>query len=177
MVVWVQGCAIGCPGCFNPTSHAATTPDQTVEALAETLIARAADHDGLSLSGGEPFEQATALAMLARRLRAAHPTLSIMAFTGFDWAHLNGPNAPAGAADLLSTLDWLVEGPFVARQPGRKRWRGSANQRLWVLGRPLPAGVLEQGLEEAEIHVQPDGKVLASGFPDPKLRRALSRLG
>lgn len=177
IVLWVQGCGLGCPGCFNPGSHAPAEAERSVEALAEEILRSAEGHDGLTFSGGEPFEQAPALAALATRIRAERPSLSMMAFTGFDWAELSGAAAPAGAGALLKQLDWLVAGRFVARRPGVRRWRGSANQRLWVLGRPLPAGVLDQGLEEAEIHVQPDGKVLASGFPDPALRRALSRLG
>ena len=62
--VWVQGCAIRCDGCFNPhlwTSQGGTPT--TAEALAERAIN--ANVQGVTLLGGEPTEQAAALADFA----------------------------------------------------------------------------------------------------------------
>src|SRR5574344_2577838 len=55
--VFVQGCSRGCPGCHNPDTH---DPSGGVERTEAELIARMRSNpltDGLSLSGGEPFDQ------------------------------------------------------------------------------------------------------------------------
>ena len=65
-VIWVQGCTRGCPGCFNPHTHP-HDPRHLLdpEALAQRLM-RVPDTDGITLSGGEPFEQAAACAVLRK---------------------------------------------------------------------------------------------------------------
>ena len=176
VVLWVQGCDLGCPGCFNPQTHPGEGDGEAVEAVVERVLAARAGNDGVTFSGGEPFQQADALAKVAGAVRAAWPEGRLMAFSGYRLGELRGPAAPPGAAALLATLDWLVDGRFEVKQPSRRRWRASANQRLWVLGRPLPADALAERGPDAELHVAPDGQVLLSGFPDARLRRAVAKL-
>ncbi|MCB9552401.1 MAG: radical SAM protein [Myxococcales bacterium] len=176
IVLWVQGCDLACPGCFNPHTHAAEGPGEPVDAVVARVLAAQAGHDGVTFSGGEPFQQAEALAAVARGIRAGWPAARLLAFTGYRLAELRGPAAPPGAAALLAALDWLVDGRYEARQPSTRRWRGSANQRLWVVGRPLPPDVFAAPAPDAELHVAEGGQVLLSGFPDPKLRRAVQKL-
>jgi anaerobic ribonucleoside-triphosphate reductase activating protein len=174
-VLWVQGCDLACPGCFNPQTHPAGVGRQSLRAVGEALLAAVGPrHDGITLSGGEPFQQAEALAALLRWLRSARPALTFMAFTGYRLEE--ALRAPGGRA-LGAELDWLVDGRFDPRRPGRRPWRASTNQRLWVLGRPLPRGALLGGGREAELHVAADGQVLLSGFPDAGLARAVRALG
>lgn len=114
------------------------------------------------------------MAELARAIRLAWPTASLMAFSGYRYEELIGPAAPPGAQALLTALDLLVDGRFNPKLPGRRAWRGSRNQRLWVLGRPPPMA-RPAGLQ-SELHIAPDGQVLLSGFPDARLRRAVKAL-
>src|SRR5512137_685802 len=68
--VWVQGCAIRCPGCCNPHMFdpEAGTPVDAGELLAR--LDRVRDRvEGVTLLGGEPFAQATALDPFARGAR------------------------------------------------------------------------------------------------------------
>lgn len=179
VVVWVQGCDLACPGCFNPTTHpVGQDGDRTPASVAAQILeARRPNTAGVTFSGGEPFQQASALAEVARAVRAAWPEGSLMAFTGYRFEDLRGPDAPTGAADLLAALDWIVDGRYDPRQRTQRAWRASANQRLWVLGRPLPAATLLSAPPDAELVVNQSGEVLLSGFPDAKLRRAIDRLG
>lgn len=175
-VIWVQGCTLGCAACFNPGTHTPGEADAPVDTVAEALLAEWSDSvDGLTLSGGEPFQQATALAVLCARVRAERPGVSIMAFSGYALEELRAPDAPPGAAALLAQLDLLVDGRFDVRAPTQRPWRASANQRLWVLGR-RPALEADAAAGTAEVHVEADGRVLLSGFPDPALRRAIREL-
>lgn len=175
VVLWVQGCSLSCPGCFNPGTHdpAGGVGEPVASVLARVLDARDGQMAGITFSGGEPFQQAEAVAALAAGVRGAWPEASLMAFSGYRLEELRGAGAPPGAAALLAELDLLVDGRFDPRKPGRWPWRGSTNQRLWVLGRP-PAHWPEASLG-AEIQIGEDGDVLLSGFPDARLRRALSK--
>ena len=173
IVLWVQGCTLGCPGCFNPGTHAPGGEPTDLDALTRRILAaRTPATHGITFSGGEPFQQAWALAALADRLAEAWPEGTRLAFSGYRLDELRGPQAPPGADALLRRLDWLVDGRFDPHQPPRPPWRGSANQRLWSLGRPVPPG---DAAGDVEVQVGPDGQVLLSGFPDAKLRRALAR--
>ena len=124
IVVWVQGCSIGCPGCFNPKTHdpeGSRTPVATV--LSRVLAAVRPETAGVTFSGGEPFEQASALARLAEGIRAAWPDGTLMAYSGYSLPDLQGADAPPGSAALLAQLDYLVDGPFQVSAPGTSAWR------------------------------------------------------
>jgi anaerobic ribonucleoside-triphosphate reductase activating protein len=165
--LWVQGCSIRCPGCFNPHSWPAAGGDMIPwPQLADRVRAAAVGHDieGLTLLGGEPFDQAGPLAALAEAVRAAG--LSVMTFTG----HVLEDLRAAGRDDwdrLLAATDLLVDGPYLAQRPERHRpWVGSDNQRFWFLtGRYAHlAADLEALANRLEIRISPAGEVAVNGF-------------
>ncbi len=180
LTLWVQGCPRRCPGCFNP---AMTRPDGGEAVPVEDLAARAlglGPWDGITLSGGEPFDQAAGLAELLDLLgerRGAAP--EVIAFTGYTVEELRR-GSPEQTA-LLGRVDLLVDGPFRADLPTDRPLRGSGNQRLVAL---TPRGADLARRVEAERHrsflvsIAPDGQVILSGFPPPGLARDLAaRLG
>lgn len=125
-VVWVQGCTIGCAGCVNPNTHP-HREQWTVDPVALGRRIAADPHcDGLSLSGGEPFQQANVSAILAETVRSAG--LSVLIFTGYRYERLERSASPA-VQRLLSAADTLVAGPYIAghRPVGLL---ASANQRI-----------------------------------------------
>jgi anaerobic ribonucleoside-triphosphate reductase activating protein len=62
--VWVQGCSIRCPGCFNTHMWARDTGfTVTVDELASRIV-ETTGIEGVTFLGGEPFEQAEALLTL-----------------------------------------------------------------------------------------------------------------
>jgi anaerobic ribonucleoside-triphosphate reductase activating protein len=129
--LWVQGCSIRCAGCCNPEMF----DPRRGEAWSIARILERVPHDveGITLLGGEPFDQATAAAELARAARARG--LTVMVFSGYTLAELRGR---AGAQDLLASIDLLVDGRYERDQPeppppqGR-RWIGSSNQTMHFL--------------------------------------------
>ncbi len=127
--VFVQGCSHGCPGCHNPDSQPAcggtvrSVDDLAADIAANKLV------QGVTVSGGEPFEQAAACAELARRCRALG--LDVWTYSGFTYEQLSAFSDTAGARELLEQTDVLVDGPFVQRlRSFALPWRGSSNQRL-----------------------------------------------
>jgi pyruvate-formate lyase-activating enzyme len=81
-VVWVQGCTLGCPGCFNPETHDFRGGQWVgVDELFERIRALQGTIEGITVSGGEPFQQRPALLALLQRVRA-ETDLGVLVFTG-----------------------------------------------------------------------------------------------
>jgi anaerobic ribonucleoside-triphosphate reductase activating protein len=157
-VVWLQGCTLGCPGCFNPGTHDRHGGYESgVESLAEQ-IAAAPDIEGVSISGGEPFQQAEALSELLAGLGGTG--LSILVFSGYTLAAIR--KMPLGA-EILAHIDVLVAGPYVQSGHLGAGLLGSSNQRLHLLsGRYRLSDFASLPASEAILHR--DGTVTVSGF-------------
>jgi anaerobic ribonucleoside-triphosphate reductase activating protein len=101
-----------------------------VDAVCDDILSTPAI-EGVTFLGGEPMEQAAALAAVARRVREAG--LSVMTFTGFVLEELQREGDAVRLA-LLAETDLLADGPFDSGQRGsRHPWLGSKNQRLHFL--------------------------------------------
>jgi anaerobic ribonucleoside-triphosphate reductase activating protein len=123
--LWTQGCSLRCPGCCNPHlfSERGGQPLEIADLLAK--IQQTPGIEGITVLGGEPFDQRDALAALCEGVRAAG--LSVMVFSGYTLQQLEGARA-------LAHIDILVDGPFMQDQPETKRrWLGSANQVIHFL--------------------------------------------
>jgi anaerobic ribonucleoside-triphosphate reductase activating protein len=170
-VLWVQGCTLACPGCWNPDTW--TMAPRTLLSADELcdLVLGTAGIEGVTFTGGEPFRQARLLAPVAARLRAAG--LSVMTFTGHELEELQSTAARA----LLAACDVVVTGRFVlAERDTSLLWRGSRNQRIHLLGARYDASILRDAEQVIELHIDESGAVHATGFPPDDLVRALARL-
>ncbi|MCL1880331.1 MAG: anaerobic ribonucleoside-triphosphate reductase activating protein [Actinomycetia bacterium] len=139
--LFVQGCRRRCPGCHNPGSQS-LTGGQLVSA--EALLAQVRANPllaGVTLSGGEPFDQAAALLPFAERLRAELPHLNVWAYSGYLYEELACEAPSPAARSLLELVDVLVDGPFKDDLRSLELpWRGSDNQRLIDVPASLVAG-------------------------------------
>ncbi|MGW6456739.1 4Fe-4S single cluster domain-containing protein [Streptomyces sp. NPDC055078] len=139
--VWLQGCALSCPGCMSRhTWDPAGGTERTVSSLLE-LWRGAVDSgaDGLTVSGGEPLDQAAALAALLAgaagvRDRAAAPGgpaagrgIDLLVYTGYEDEEVERDPARSAA---IRHADVVVTGRFRIAEPTSLVWRGSANQRM-----------------------------------------------
>ena len=152
--VFVQGCSHGCPGCHNPDSQ--PVEGGTVTAISDLLADIEANGlvRNVTLSGGEPFEQPAACAVLARELKRRG--YGVWSYSGYlyddlakrtataraerdrraeagleDAAQVEGLERDLAIGALLDNLDVLVDGPFVeSRKSLELKWCGSSNQRL-----------------------------------------------
>jgi len=166
--IWVQGCSIRCPGCFNPQMWSVRGGALfSVEKLMSQVVA--AGTEGLTLLGGEPFDQAAALAVVAAGVRAAGR--SVMTFTGFTLDELSaaGEAGREDVAALLASTDLLVAGPFLADQIDTRRpWVGSRNQEFVALTDRYAALLdnLDQVHDRVEVNVDASGRLSVSGWAD-----------
>lgn len=136
--VFVQGCPHKCPGCHNPQTH--PFEGGTVMAVEDIFVQfkRNPLLKGVTLSGGEPFCQAEALAKLAGLVHGAGK--DVVVYTGYTYEELAASGDPAVQA-LLGETDLLIDGPFIEEQKNLElRFRGSANQRLIDMAKTRAAG-------------------------------------
>lgn len=129
LILWVRGCPRRCPGCIAPEMQepGETTP---VAAIAAEIGPRLEGLDGLSISGGEPFEQPGALAALIDHLRRERE-VEVLVYTGYLLEELQARGEETAA--LLARLDLLIDGPYLESTPNTRQWRGSDNQRVHLL--------------------------------------------
>ena len=156
-VLWVQGCSMRCAGCWNP-GLLSTQPQQWVEV--DTLVSRiqALDVDGLTFSGGEPFDQAGPLSELA----AALPHLTLMVFTGYTFDVLDKPDHRA----LLARADLVVAGPYRRDLAIEATLRSSDNQQLYFLTNRMTANdVAACSAASVEVRIGLNGDLTTTGFP------------
>ena len=171
-VVHLQGCSLGCGGCFNPHTHAVAGGVMwEVSELAERLLE--SDPDGVTISGGEPLEQLEETAGLVAALRA-RGAASIAIFSGYAMEEIR--EMPGGVS-LLGAIDLLVAGRYDAQRPSQSPLLSSENQRLHFLSSVHTPAELDWDGGRVEITIRPDGSLHMTGFPDPGLRRAVRGLG
>ncbi|GHJ48964.1 radical activating enzyme [Catellatospora sp. TT07R-123] len=186
--IWLQGCPLACPGCiakdtWDPDGGTAVGVG---ELLGDVRRAIAAGADGVTVSGGEPLEQAAPLAAFLLGVRelaaAAGSGFDVLLYTGFEPAELDADRR--AAADLA---DVLITGRYVVTEPTGLIWRGSANQRM-LLQTPLAelryAAYLDHEPDTPPIQVETtsDGRAWWVGVPNrpgtkQEVESALASLG
>ena len=157
-VVWFQGCTLGCPGCFNPATH---DPGGGHEVDPAALAADIHPGiDGISVSGGEPFQQPEALLDILGRLDDSG--LSRLVFTGYTLEEVRV--LPLGPP-ILAKVDVLVAGRYVASRRLARGLLGSGNQTIHLLTERY--GLADfAGLPGREAIIHGDGSITLSGI-DP----------
>ena len=92
--------------------------------------------EGITFSGGEPFEQAEAIVKVIEKVNSQREEkLSIFIFTGFNFDFLKGSRISA-VQQLLSLTDMLSAGPYISsKKDNNLLWRGSSNQKLIYLSK------------------------------------------
>ena len=141
LAIFTQGCPHHCPGCHNPSSHAydggtLMDVDEIIQKMDDDPLL-----DGITLTGGEPFEQPAPCATLAR---AAHARdLSVWCYTGYRFEALLKNE---DKLELLHEVDCLVDGRFeIDKRSLELRFRGSSNQRIIDVPKSLATGTIIEG--------------------------------
>lgn len=128
-VIFAQGCKHHCKGCFNPSTHDFNggyecDTDKIIERINNDYMI-----DGVTFSGGDPFEQAEAFAEIAKNI---NPELNIWCYTGYTLQEIiDKANEKPEWVDLLTHIDVLVDGKFEEDKKDRNlKFKGSSNQNI-----------------------------------------------
>ena len=166
--LWLQGCSIRCPGCCNPHLFEPSGGERVAAAVLVAEMRGVRDEiEGLTVLGGEPFDQAEPLLPVLRGARDLG--LSVAVFSGFTLEELRARSEPA-VRDVLATIDVLVDGRYDASRPEVARmWVGSTNQRFHYFTDRYTSAIERPGpgepLRSVEIRLGPDGRLSANGWP------------
>jgi anaerobic ribonucleoside-triphosphate reductase activating protein len=163
--IWLQGCSIRCAGCMSRDSWAFSRDSEPVEEVLERMAPWFAEADGVTISGGEPFDQSDGLAAVLAGLRERFKG-DVLVYSGYEFEALQ---ARHGA--VLGLIDALISEPFEEAQPTDAPLRGSANQRLHLLT-ALSAerfdgldAMTQVGAAPLDLVSDPDGSVWIAGVP------------
>lgn len=162
--IWVQGCKHHCSGCFaKQTWKFGIGKDYNIDELF-VQIKSIPDIEGITLLGGEPFEQASSLATLTQKVKQSG--LSVVCFTGYKIEELEASTKPE-IHNLLKNIDLLIDGKFEQEKFDLSRpWVGSSNQRYLFLTDFYCWDDLKNYHNKIEMRIAQDGKLEINGMGD-----------
>lgn len=173
--IWFQGCSIRCDGCISMDTWAPAPPSIPVAELLRLAMKWADTIDGVTITGGEPFDQRNALHALLLGLRQQlGRRVDILVYTGYPIESVR-PWLDAHKG----LLDAVVAGPFVMSESDALPLRGSDNQTLstlTLLGRERFARLdwpRPDRPRRLDVMADADGTVWLAGIPR---RHDLARL-
>ncbi len=162
--IWMQGCSIRCPGCISADTWAAGRGVVTIARLISQVEPWLTQADGITVSGGEPFDQPDALSALLAALRA-RTAVDILVYSGHTFEAI-----ALEVAKLSGLIDALISDPYRADAPQTLALRGSDNQRLHCLtplgearfGALVTARATDRALD---VMFDEDGSAWLAGIP------------
>lgn len=125
--IWFQGCSIRCEGCISVDTWKENTGIIAINTLIQKIALYYPHTDGITISGGEPFDQFPALLRLLRTIREQWHG-DILVYSGYDYDKIK-----AQVAKLDNKIDALISGPFISGEKQTLALRGSDNQQLHYL--------------------------------------------
>ncbi len=127
--IWFQGCSLRCAGCISVDTWARLPPNTTVKEVLAVCDEYYQSAEGVTISGGEPFEQPEALLELSARLRERLPSQAdILVYSGKTEAEI----LPS-VHKFPGVIDALISEPYLVAVNQTKPLMGSDNQRLHLL--------------------------------------------
>ena len=137
-VLFVSGCRNHCEGCFQPEtwdfSNGEPFTEETENRIIDSLFPSYIK--GLTLLGGDPMEPENQKALLPflQRMKKSCPNKDVWAYTGYILERDLVPDGKCyteDTAEMLSHIDVLVDGPYIAAQYSiMLKFKGSSNQRV-----------------------------------------------
>lgn len=168
--LWTQGCSKGCKNCFNPETWSFSI-NKIIPVERIFNIIKDLDVSGVTITGGDPFEQPEELFNLLLLLEGLNLSKGVIVFTGYTIDEINKDFL---LRKSLSYIDVLIDGRFFEEKRISSGLRGSENQNIiYFSDKVLPEELeidqsVEIGLEDDNIYV--------TGFPSIS-RKFLRSLG
>ena len=158
--IWVQGCSRHCKGCqaVHTWSHSGGVLYNVKDIVAD--IKKQKNIEGVTFLGGEPFEQAEALGIIAKAVKKEG--LGVLCFTG---GLLEELQQKKENKILLENIDLLIDGAFEADKVDYSRpWCGSTNQRYHFLTNRYNEEIFEKYKNKIEINISKNGTIFMNGM-------------
>lgn len=158
-VIWTQGCRKMCKGCYNPETWSHYKNDLiSVDVLINMV--RESGCSGVTITGGDPFEQSKELLYLLTGLRELDLVDGVIVFSGYT---INEIRANEIMSKCLDYLDVLIDGRYVESERIYNGLAGSSNQNFHIFSSKISSDSLNMD-QEIEIHSLGD-LIQLTGFP------------
>ncbi|HXH44235.1 anaerobic ribonucleoside-triphosphate reductase activating protein [Bradyrhizobium sp. USDA 4369] len=163
--IWFQGCSIRCPGCISMDTWTHGRGTTTIAEVVDAISPWLSTADGITVSGGEPFDQREALFELLARLRAL-TAADILVFTGYPWITIS-----EAISSRPPLIDAIVTEPFDIDERQTLALRGSDNQQLHMM---TPLGrarfesfdrTIDESDRSFDVMFDENGDVWLAGIP------------
>ncbi|WP_410499308.1 anaerobic ribonucleoside-triphosphate reductase activating protein [Chitinibacter sp. S2-10] len=125
VTLFVTGCLHACEGCYNRSTWDRKSGSPFTPAVQQALLAACENHDGLSLSGGDPLHPANRadILTLCREFKQRYPDKNIWLWTGYLYEEIR-------ELEVFDYVDVVIDGKYEKENPTTLPWRGSGNQRV-----------------------------------------------
>ena len=158
-VIWTQGCRKMCKNCYNPEtwSHYRNNLidiDLLVEEIKNSSIS------GVTISGGDPFEQPEELFYLLREIKQLDLSDGVIVFSGYT---IDEIRVREELRKSLDYIDVLIDGLYIDEKRITNGLAGSSNQEFHFLSDKISRDSLQID-QEVEIHSLGD-LIQITGFP------------
>lgn len=174
--LWLSGCARKCPGCSNPELWEQKQDQQISPQRLSGLFHRLAlDHpvDGITITGGEPMDQAEELAELLPLLRDLSD--DILLYSGYTLEEIRKKQGGAEQR-VLENLAVLVDGDYQERLNDASPLRGSSNQRVHIFRESVRSRYKEYLKGESRIqNFSLGNSIVSAGIHRPDYQTALKK--
>lgn len=162
--IWVQGCSIRCKGCANRNMWSFSGGFLLEIDKIVTEIKSIQNIEGITILGGEPFDQPEPIAELVEKIKKSG--LSVIIFTGYQYEKLCNQSEKM-VKKILNCTDLLIDGPYKEEQQDFSRpWVGSLNQRYIFLSNYYTEEDLKRQKtgQRFEVRIQKNGEVWINGI-------------
>ena len=158
-VIWTQGCRKMCKNCYNPEtwSHYRNNLidiDLLVEEIKNSSIS------GVTISGGDPFEQPEELFYLLREIKQLDLSDGVIVFSGYT---IDEIRVREELRKSLDYIDVLIDGLYIEEKRITNGLAGSSNQEFHFLSDKISRDSINID-QEVEIHSLGD-LIQITGFP------------
>lgn len=155
--LWVQGCNLNCPSCFNPKTHSFNSGSiYQIDEIFQMIIS-VKGIEGVSISGGEPFLQSNALLELITMIKKK-TNLSILIFSGFNLEELKNDKT---SNKTLKLIDILIAGRYDENCKINNPLLSSSNQKIHFFSNRYSINDIHSS--DTEIIIDNQGNLILSG--------------
>jgi len=162
-IIWTQGCPFHCLGCISPEGQPIIENKLIeIDKIIHSICINPAI-TGITISGGEPFLQASKLIKILAGVKLQRPDIDVIVFSGFQLEELDWIEAK----EMILFIDVLIDGKYKHDLNDNKGLRGSSNQRIHFLTDRLKSYVrfFKEKNRGIELHISIEQQV-AIGIPN-----------
>lgn len=159
-VIWTQGCSIKCKNCFNTDTHSFEKRNDLSINYIISKIKNSTNIEGVTISGGEPFDQFKDLFELVKKIKS-ETNLSILVYSGYSFDYITKKKA---WIDITNYIDVLIDGNYDYLKKSKTMYKGSKNQNIYFFSEKYSKD--DFNLENpTEFIIHENGDINITGFP------------